>query len=135
MRLHFGVARHWIRHLVSRPPRWPATSRHRRARRAVEPHPANFGDLHYRLSPRESLSLTLRRRRLAGRFDGLQALQAPFVSPPGAGYARAWWRKKDLWEDVVSPTPIPYLLSPRRRRLTPTHRSSRCARSPRSPPY
>src|SRR4051794_20242431 len=33
------------------------------------------------------------------------ALQEPFFSPPGAGVARAWWRKKDLWGDNGSPNP------------------------------
>jgi hypothetical protein len=32
-------------------------------------------------------------------------LLEPFFSPPGAGYARAWWRKKDIWGDAVSPNP------------------------------
>jgi hypothetical protein len=27
-------------------------------------------------------------------------LQEPFFSPPGARYARAWWRKKEPWGDV-----------------------------------
>src|SRR6266487_1458314 len=49
--------------------------------------------------------VNLRRQRLCGRFGGLQALQEPFFSPPGAGYARAWWRKKDFWGDKVSPNP------------------------------
>jgi hypothetical protein len=53
--------------------------------------------------------LTLRRQRLAGRFGGPGTLwvplQEPFFSPPGVGYARAWWRKKEPWGDNVSPNP------------------------------
>ena len=49
--------------------------------------------------------LTLRRQRLYGWFGGLAALQELFFSPPGAGYARAWWRNKDLLGDNVSPNP------------------------------
>jgi hypothetical protein len=33
------------------------------------------------------------------------ALQEPFFSLPGAGVARAWQRKKDLWGDNVAPNP------------------------------
>src|SRR4051794_13610824 len=53
----------------------------------------------------QSSKLTLRSQRPCGRSGGLQALQEPFVSPPGPGYARAWRRKRDVWGDNVSPSP------------------------------
>ena len=34
-----------------------------------------------------------------------EALQELFFSPLGAGCARAEWRNKDSWGDVVSPNP------------------------------